>query len=61
MQPKTALVPPVLAPMVGRAWEEETHSPVSAKMAGRAPPVDKVSTSVKLLILLAEIHIPCII
>jgi len=29
--------------MVGRVWEEEIPSPASAKRAGRAQPVDKVS------------------
>lgn len=49
LQPKTALVPPVLVPTVGRVWEEETRFPASAKRAGKAPPADRVSTSAKLL------------
>lgn len=47
-QPGTAHVPPVLVPTVGPVWEEETRSPASAKRAGKARPVAKVSLSLKL-------------
>lgn len=44
-QPRTAHAPPVLVPTVGPVWEEETPSPASAKKAGKAPPVARVSSS----------------
>lgn len=43
-QPRTARVPPVRVLMVEPVWEVETPSPASARRAGKAPPVDRVST-----------------
>lgn len=42
-QPRTAHAPPVPVPTVEPVWEEETPSPASARRAGKAPPVAKVS------------------
>lgn len=48
-QQRTAHAPPVLVPTVEPAWEEETPSPASARRAGKAPSVARVSASASLL------------